>query len=134
VKRTLGESLSLVALTAVAVGAGMVLAGCSSDADVVSKNLSKDADNFKVNRRIVFYNGITGDYILSIEGFCSVAPQDPTNLTVTCKVGDSYLKHYLGRSDNVTWFGEQLDARNVSPDHYRVIFKPSVIVPDIEGR
>jgi hypothetical protein len=121
---------------AAAVAAVSVLAmgACSSDADVASKNLSKDADNFKINRRVVFYNGITGDYILSIEGFCSVDPQDATNLTVTCKVGGGYKKHFLGRSDNVTWFAEQLDAQDVSADHYRVIFKPSTILPDIEGR
>jgi hypothetical protein len=34
----------------------------------------------------------------------------------------------------VTWFAEQLDAQDVSADHYRVIFKPSTILPDIEGR
>jgi hypothetical protein len=118
----------------IAVAALLSLGACSSDADVASKNLSKDADNFKINRRVVFYNGITGDYMLSIEGFCSVDPADATNLTVTCKVGDGYKKHFLGRSDNVTWFAEQLDAQNVGTDHYRVIFKPSVIVPDIEGR
>lgn len=39
------------------------LAGCS-DADVASRNLSRAAENFEVNRRIVFYNGITGEYIL----------------------------------------------------------------------
>jgi outer membrane lipoprotein SlyB len=44
----------------------LVLAGCT-DADMVSQNLSRDADYFKVNRRVVFYNGITSDYMLSIE-------------------------------------------------------------------
>lgn len=124
----------MVRTALVAAAAMLALGACSSDADVASRNLSKDADNFKINRRVIFYNGITGDYMLSIEGFCSVEPQDPTNLTVTCKVGGGFKKHFLGRSDNVTWFAEQLDAQNVSADHYRVIFKPSVIVPDIEGR
>jgi hypothetical protein len=44
----------------------LFLTGCT-DADTVSYNLSKDADYFKVNRRIVFYNGITADYMLTIE-------------------------------------------------------------------
>ena len=38
---------------------GLVATGCSSDADVASENLSKAADNFEVNRRIVMFNGIT---------------------------------------------------------------------------
>ena len=110
-------------------------AGCS-DADIVSSNLSKDADYFKINRRIVFYNGITGEYMLAIEGKCSLGNDDPSNrLSVTCKTGeDQYKKHFLGLSDNVTFFVEQVDAKNVSPDHYKVIFKPASIVPDIDIR
>ena len=37
-------------------------------------------------------------------------------------------------SDNVTYFSEQLDSKNVSASHYKVVFKPSVIIPDIEMR
>jgi hypothetical protein len=55
-----------VAFTALALAVG--LAGCSNDAQVASRNLSQAADNFEINRRIVFYNGITNDYILVIEG------------------------------------------------------------------
>lgn len=112
------------------------IAGCSSDADVVSANLSKSADQFEVLRRVVFYNGITGDYMLTIEGFCSLGNYDSTGeLTVTCKIGDdSYKKHFLGLSDNVTYFVEQLNSADVSKDHYRVVFKPSVIIPDIDVR
>ena len=107
--------------------------GCS-DADIASHNLSKDADNFKIERRIVFYNGITGDYMLSIEGRCSLGNNDPAKqLSVTCKTGeDAYKKHFLGLSDNVTYFVEQIEARDVSVYNYKVIFKPSVIVPDID--
>jgi len=50
-----------------------VIAGCASDADVASQNLSKSADMFEVTRRITFYNGITNEYILVIEGLCSLA-------------------------------------------------------------
>jgi hypothetical protein len=32
----------------------------------------------------------------------------------------------------VTYFVEQLNAANVSKDHYRVVFKPTTIVPDID--
>jgi hypothetical protein len=110
------------------------VAGCRTDADVVSENLSKSADQFQVLRRVVFYNGITESYMLTIEGFCSLGNYDSAGqLTVTCKVAeDSYKKHFLGLSDNVTYFVEQLDGQNVSADHYKVIWKPSVIIPDID--
>lgn len=112
----------------------LVLSGCSPAADVASRNLSNAADNFEITRRIVFYNGITGEYILSLEGLCSLGNYDPAGeLSVTCKVGpNEYKKHFLGLSDNVTYFAEQIDGSFVDPYHYRVIFRPSVIVPDIE--
>ena len=108
--------------------------GCGSDADVASHNLSRAADQFEVMRRIVFYNGITGDYILTIEGLCSLGNNDdPGELTVTCKVGPTaFKKHFLGLSDNVTYFLEQMDPVGASVFHYRVIFKPAVILPDID--
>lgn len=109
------------------------LAACS-DADVASSNLSRAADQFEINRRVVFYNGITGEYILSVEGLCSLGNQDSSGqLTVTCKVGhSSYKKHFLGLSDNVTYFAEQIEPAGVSVYHYRVIFKPQTILPDID--
>jgi hypothetical protein len=121
--------LSLLAVVGLAAG----LAGCD-DAKIASANLSKAADNFEINRRIVFYNGITGGYILTIEGLCAQEP-DGRKLSVTCKTGPAaYKKHFLGLSDNVTYFSEQLDAASVSAYHYRVTFKPAVIVPDVDFR
>jgi hypothetical protein len=110
-----------------------VIAGCS-DADVASSNLSKAADNFEVTRRIVFYNGITGDYMLTIEGRCSLGNNDKAReLSVTCKTGEAaYKKHFLGLSDNVTFFVEQVDALPVGVYHYRVFFKPQTILPNID--
>lgn len=122
-------------LVAVSILSLAILAGCT-DADVASHNLSRAADQFEVNRRVVFYNGITDSYMLTIEGLCSLGNNDsPGTLTVTCKDGSSsYKKHFLGLSDNVTFFVEQIDAVSVSTYHYKVIFKPSVIIPDIDLR
>lgn len=110
-----------------------LLAGCS-DADVASSNLSKAADNFEVTRRIVFYNGITGDYVLTIEGLCSLGNQDKAReVSVTCKTGAAeYKKHFLGLSDNVTFFVEQVNSAPVGVYHYRVFFKPQTILPNID--
>lgn len=112
-----------------------LLAGCS-DADVASKNLSTAADQFEIMRRIVFYNGITGEYMLTMTGLCSLGNSDqPRKLSVTCKTGpSSYKKHFLGLSDNVTFFVEQIDSNPASPYQYRVVFKPLQIIPDIEIR
>lgn len=111
----------------------ILFAGCS-DADVASTNLSTAADKFEITRRIVFYNGITGEYILELQGLCSLGNYDSAGeLSVTCKTGPTeYKKHYLGLSDNVTFFAEQIDSYPADAYHYRVIFKPTVIIPDVE--
>lgn len=113
-----------------------VLSACGSDADVAARNLSKAADNFDVNRRVVFYNGITGEYMLSIEGLCSKGNSDTrSQLSITCKTGPGvYKKHFLGLSDNVTYFIEQVEPAPVGTSHYVVNFKPSAILPDIRLR
>jgi len=110
------------------------LSACQEAADVASKNLSKAADNFEIDRRIVFYNGITGDYILEITGKCSLGNFDSAGqLTVTCKTDDEvFKKHFLGLSDNVTFFAEQITSVGVSTYHNRVTFRPQAIIPDID--
>ncbi len=112
----------------------VLVSGCASPADVASTNLSKAADNFDVNRRIVFYNGITDKYILVIEGLCSLGNYDLAgSLSVTCKTGpNEYKKHFLGLSDNVTYFAEQLDPLPVNTFNYKVFFRPAEIIPDIQ--
>lgn len=107
-----------------------------TDADVASHNLSRAADNFEISRRIIFYNGITGEYMLTIEGLCSLGNNDKDReVTVTCKTGASaFKKHFLGLSDNVTFFAEQIEGVDVGTYHYRVVFKPQSILPDVDFR
>lgn len=121
-------------LTIFAALSAALLVGCD-DAQVASANLSKAADNFEINRRVVFYNGITADYILTVEGLCSLDASDGRKIAITCKVGaNEFKKHYLGVSDNVTYFIEQLEPAPANVYHYRVTFKPAVIVPDIRAK
>ncbi len=126
------KKFAIIAVAAIALG--MLSVACDSQADKVSSNLSKAADSFEIQRRIVFYNGITGEYMLTLEGLCSLGNSDSAGeLTVTCKVGDNqYKKHFLGLSDNVTYFVEQTDAAFADAYHYRVIFAPEQIVPSVD--
>lgn len=126
-------SFSLIALAASA----LLLSGCNEDdAKIATQNLIKAADNFEINRRVVFYNGITDSYILSVEGRCSMDLNAAgTAFNVICKVGPSaYKRHTLVLSDNANAFVEQLDAVEASAYHYRVTFKPQSILPDIDFR
>lgn len=121
--------------TILAIALFALIGGCS-DADRASSNLSVAADNFEISRRVVFYNGITNDYVLTIEGLCSKGNDDTNRkLTITCKTGPGvYKKHFLGLSDNVTYFIEQVEAAPANTYHYRIIFKPAAILPSIEAK
>ena len=129
--RTSERGLVLTAL----LTAALALSACSA-ADVASSNISQDSDNFRVHRRVVFVNGITDEYLLEIEGLCSIKDSADDNskgqLEVTCKVGDDqYKKHFLGLSDNVTYVVEQLEPSTEDVYHYKVVFRPETILPDI---
>ena len=127
-------SRKLIATIVAMLLAAVSLAACANDSETVSHNLSQDADNFKVHRRVVFFNGITDKYLLSIEGYCSITDED-NQLEGTCKTGEgTYKKHFLGLSDNVSYFVEQLEPIESDPYHYKVVFKPETIAPDVELR
>ena len=115
-----------VAMVSMFTSCGKLVSGAS----VARNNLEVAEQNFEVQRRVVFYNGITGEYILTIEGKLAIIVDSDGDLVVTVKTPDGqYLKHYLGLSDNVTYFSEALLPNSVSVDSYSVQFKPSAILP-----
>jgi hypothetical protein len=128
------------------IAAGLIVTGivatslvaCVSvaDADRASQNLSTAAEQFEVNRRITFLNGITDKVLLEVEGRCSVETTESKlagALEVTCKVGpDEYKKNFLYLSDNVTATVEQLEPIDVSVYHYRFLIKPETVIPDLD--
>lgn len=119
-------------MAAIAITLSMGVTGCQTDANVASYNLSKEAEMFRIDRRIVFINGITGDHLLSIDGKCSIEDAD-RQLEVTCKTGpNAFKKHFLGLSDNVTYVAEQLDSVGVSVYRSKIIFKPTLIGTNVE--
>lgn len=123
-----------LAATAAVLLMGAGLSGCT-DADTVDHNITQDSENFKTPRKIIFINGITDKYFLTVEGYCNIkSDKADSQLEVICKVGDGYKKDFLGLSDNVTYMVEQLDPSNVSKDHYKIVLKPKTVVPGIEVR
>ena len=132
---TTEREITLKRYVAVLIGLVMVfLTGCVSQADTVSKNLSTAAEEFEISRRIVMFNGITDNYLLSIEGRCSIEVDAADNqLEVTCKVGkDAFEKHFLGLSDNVSYLVEQLKPVDANEFRTRVVFRPETILPDVD--
>lgn len=123
-----------VAILAV-IAALFTFAGCgsvTSDADTVNENLNTAAEQFEVNRKIVFYNGITDKIVSTIEGRCSIE-RDADKFQAICKVGpNQFTRDEMGRSDNMTYF--VLQGEPVAADVYRkrIIIKPEGTIPDID--
>lgn len=113
----------------------LTLTGCAfeRDSDIASYNVSKEADSFKVKRRITFINLRSDEYLFSIIGNCSVQDgyaNSNHELTLICKVGESkYQKHMLYIAPETTYIVEQLDYSEVSKYDYEIIFKPKSIIP-----
>lgn len=108
-----------------------LLSGCSSDATQVTHNIKKDAEQFRVMRRVVFMNNITGEYLFQAEGNCSVETNSTDNrLELTCKVGEEkYKVHYFGLSNNTSYIVEQMEWQEANKYKYEIIFKPESIIP-----
>lgn len=107
------------------------LTGCRTDAETVTYNIKQDAEQFRVIRRVVFMNNITGEYLFEAEGNCSVETNTKANrLELTCKVGeDKYKVHYFGLSNNTSYIVEQMEWQEANKYKYKIIFKPESIIP-----
>lgn len=117
---------------ALAVVAVLGLTACTSDADKASENLSKAAEQFEVQRRIVGINGITDKPAFEVEGRCSIE-NEGRNLVVICKhAPDDLRKHFVGLSDNTFYVATQLEGMDVDEYRTRIIIKPENIVPNFD--
>lgn len=115
----------------------MCFTGCEAifgnSADTVKYNISKEADEFKVKRRITFINLRDGQYLFQMTGNCSIkgGTDSSTNeLEVICRIGDDkYQKHMLYIANETTYVVEQLEYSDVSRYDYEIVFRPEAIVP-----
>jgi hypothetical protein len=120
-----------IAAIAVAIGLMLGLAGCQTAAQTSSENVSKAADNFEVQRKIVGINGLTNTIAFEVEGRCSINDQGH-QLELICKQGpDEFRKHMIGLSDNTFYVAEQLGSIDVSQYHTRIDIRPETILPEL---
>ena len=117
--------------------ASVILTGCEmisgNSANTVKYNISKEADEFKVKRRITFVNLRDGQYLFQMTGNCSVkggASSSNGELEVICRIGDDkYQKHMLYIANETTYVVEQLEYSDVSRYDYEIVFRPEAIAP-----
>lgn len=118
-------------LVTVMIVAGAI-AGCETEADRVSYNLSQEADNFNVVRQLTVINCIEGDVLFQMTGKLSITAEPEENqLEIIAEDGGTYVKHFVGLSDNVTYVVEDLNlgANEVSKYKYTLNFNPNMWIP-----
>lgn len=113
------------AMVAVAVVAGFT--GCT-ESSKVSYNVSKEADNFNVVRRITVFNIRTDKVLLQMTGTFALQNSSENELEVICELpGERYQKHYIYLNDWTTYIVEDLDESQVDKYSYELNFLPEAV-------
>ena len=109
-----------------------VLTGCGTEAQRVSYNLSQQADNFNIVRQLTVINCIEGDVLFQMTGKMSITADTADNqLEIIVEDNGTYVKHFVGLSDNVTYVVEDLNlgANEVNKYKYTLNFNPKMWIP-----
>lgn len=105
--------------------------GCTQ-AEMASYNLSKEADNFNIVRQLTVINCIEGDVLFQMTGRMSITADTVDNqLEIIVEDNGTYVKHFVGLSDNVTYIVEDLNlgANEVNNYKYTLNFNPNMWLP-----
>ena len=112
---------------------GVVLGGCVRTSTTVNHNLSKDADEFNLYRKITVTNARTDTIMLQAEGYMSLSNNSANELVVTIKTGENtYYKDYIYLNDWTCYVMEQTEPTGTDKYHYQLVFYPERIIPDVE--
>ena len=121
----------LFAMVAVVVMLMVSMTGCVDQATIVSNNVSKEADNFNVTRRLTVINTRTDKCLLQMTGKISI--EDVTDgIAVLVEVDRDkgiYQKHWVYLNENTMYTVEDLNGVGVSKYAYELEFMPQELVP-----
>lgn len=126
-KKILGFAIVAV----MAIGC-LLMTSCETEAQRVSYNLSQQADNFNIVRQLTVINCIGGDVLFQMTGKMSInADTMDGQLEIIVEDGGTYVKHFVGLSDNVTYVVEDLNVgkNEVSKYKYTLNFNPKMWTP-----
>lgn len=105
-----------------------IFAGCEREADIVSRNVSKEADNFNVCREIVVINVRDDTVLYTLRGFFSLRNEGHNELCVVSEVGDGvYKKDFIYLSEWTTYVCTDLTGAKVSKYHYELNILPQML-------
>ena len=121
IRKSIATILLLVALSC--------LSGCT-ESERVSHNISKEADNFNVTRRLAVINARTDNPVFELIGNFSLSNNSSNELVITCEVSPGqYKKHYVYLNEWTLYVVEDVSGAYVSPYHYEVNFLPEAFIP-----
>lgn len=110
----------------------LTLFGCETEADRVNYNLTQEAENFNVVRQLTVINCIEGDVLFQMTGKMSItADMGDNQLEIIAEDNGTYVKHFIGLSDNVTYVVEDLNLgkNEVNKYKYTLNFNPKMWIP-----
>ena len=116
-------------LCIVLIGIIMVvcLTGCR-EATVVSHNVSKEADEFNIVRRITVINCRTDKVLYQLTGTFSLRNTTTNEIAVVCELPNgTYTKHFIYLNEWTTYTVEDLTGTDVSKYSYELNFLPESI-------
>lgn len=103
------------------------LCGCT-ESDRVNVNISVEADNFNVLRRLTVINMRSDKPIFELVAYFSLSNNLTNELVVTCETGNGiYKKHYVYLNELTMYVIEDLSGASVSPYYYEINFLPEMI-------
>ena len=115
---------------AIVVFSAVLMVSCSK-ADRVSHNLSREADELNITRRVTVINGITNQIIFQATGQMSIEYVEERKQLNIIALGENgeYKKHIVGISDNVSYMVEDITGMKGVDTKYRLYFNPDMVVP-----
>lgn len=126
------EKILILALAVCMIAATFTGCMTGTEAERVSYNLSQQADNFNIVRQLTVINCIGGDVLFQMTGKMSITADTADHqLEIIVEDGGTYVKHFVGLSDNVTYVVEDLNlgANEVSKYKYTLNFNPNMWIP-----
>lgn len=95
----------------------------------VSYNLSRQADDFNITRKITVINAIQGDVLYQVTGKMSIENEGEQLVIIALDGNNDYKKHFIGLSDNVTYIVEDVTGVSGIDSKYQLIFNPEMVIP-----
>lgn len=98
--------------------------GCT-EADQVSRNISKEADNFNVTRKLTVLNARTDTVLLELTGTFALGNSSANELEVIIETDEGkYQKDYVYLNEYTMYVVEDISGSSVDKYHYEINFLP----------